>query len=200
MQRQMTFRQYRALDLTMLTGLLCLCEALIALAATRWFPGEPWTLSLTPAMTAIVMVRWGWWGAIPAGLGAVAFCVASGATAAQYMIYVVGNMLVLPLVLLLKKGWPALKEKVLLAMVYGLGAAIMMQLGRFLVALLQGTAPAMAAGFFTTDTLSTLFAVLLLWIARRLDGVLEEQRHYLSRVREEMAREKEQAGGIGSWQ
>lgn len=201
MQRQLTFRQYRGMDLTMLTGLLVVCESLIVLAATRWFPGEPYTLSLTAAVTAIVMVRWGLWGAIPAGLGALAFCIASGATAGQYLIYIGGNMLALLLARLVRgEGWQKVKGDALTALVYGAASALLMQLGRFLLACVLGTPPATAAGFITTDTLSTLFAALLVWIARRLDGVLEEQRHYLARVREEMEREREQAGGIGSWQ
>ena len=58
MKQQITFRQYRNMDLFFFTALLCLCESLIALASNRWFPGEPYTLSLTSAVTAIVMVRW----------------------------------------------------------------------------------------------------------------------------------------------
>ena len=70
MNHQITFRQYRAMDLALFSTLLCVCEALITLGATRWFPAEPWTLSLTPAVTAVVMVRWGGFAAIPAVLGA----------------------------------------------------------------------------------------------------------------------------------
>ena len=80
MKRQITLRQYRTMDLIIFTALLCICETLITLGATRWFPGEPWTLSLVPAVTAVVMVRWGGFAAIPAVLGAFVFCVASGAT------------------------------------------------------------------------------------------------------------------------
>ena len=57
MKHQITFRQYRAMDLFIFTILLCVCETLITLGATQWFPQEPWTLSLTPAITAVVMVR-----------------------------------------------------------------------------------------------------------------------------------------------
>ena len=66
MKRGITFQQYRGMDVFFFTALLCLCESLIALASTRWFPGEPYTLSLTSAVTAIVMVRWGAFAAFPA--------------------------------------------------------------------------------------------------------------------------------------
>ena len=37
-------------------------------------------------------------------------------------------------------------------------------------------------GFFTTDSLSLLFTFVIIWIARKLDGVYEDQKHYLLRI------------------
>lgn len=199
MKQQITFRQYRGMDVGIFTVLLCLCETLITLAATRWFPGEPYTLSITPAVTAIVMVRWGIWAAIPAFMGALTFCVASGATAAQYLIYCGGNLAAMVMLVYLRRfDWKRLRDQVLLAFLYGLMTALTMQLGRGLIALVLGTPVATCAGFITTDTLSALFAVLIVWIAKRLDGMLEEQKHYLLRVEEEQKREK--ARGNDPWQ
>ena len=191
MKKQISFRQYRAMDLFLFTALLCGCEALITLGATRWFPGEPYTLSITPAVTAIVMVRWGGFAAIPAVLGAVVFCFVSGAALPQYLIYCVGNLASLVLTrFLCGDGWKRLHENVLLTMLCGMTTALLMQLGRLVLGLVLGGSLQVCAGFVTTDTLSTLFAVLIVWIARRLDGMLEEQRHYLHRVAEEMERER----------
>lgn len=191
MKQQITFRQYRAMDLTMFTALLCLCESLITLGATRWFTGELYTLSITPAVTAIVMVRWGGFAAIPAVLGAFVFCLVSGATLPQYIIYCVGNLAALVLTqVLYRDRWKRLHESVLFAMLYGLLTAVLMQLGRFLLALVMGNALNVCVGFIATDVLSILFAVLIVWITRRLDGVLEEQKHYLKRVAEEMEKER----------
>lgn len=201
MKQQITFRQYRAMDLFIFSALLCICETLITLGATRWFPGEPYVLSLTPAVVAIVMVRWGGFAAIPAVLGALVFCLASGAALSQYVIYCVGNLAGLVLTqFLCRNGWKRLHENVLLAMVYGLLTALLMQLGRALVALVMGNSLGVCAAFITTDVLSVLFAVLLVWITRRLDGVLEEQKHYLKRVAEEMEKEKQsRASGLDAW-
>ena len=194
MKQQISFRQYRAMDLFLFTALLCICESLITLAATRWFTGEPYTLSITPAVTAIVMVRWGGFAAIPAVLGAFVFCLFSGATLPQYIIYCVGNLAALVLTqFLCRIGWKRLHESVLLTMLYGLLTAVLMQLGRGLLALVMGNSLALCVGFITTDTLSILFAVLIVWITRRLDGVLEEQKHYLKRVAEEMEKEQQAA-------
>lgn len=200
MKHQITFRQYRAMDLFIFTALMCVCEMLITLGATRWFPAEPYTLSLVPAVTAIVMVRWGGFAAIPAFFGAFVFCLVSGATLSQYVIYCVGNLAALALTqFLYRLGWKRLHEQVLLTLLYGLLTAVLMQLGRALLALVMGNPPAVCLGFFTTDTLSTLFAVLLVWITGRLDGMLEEQKHYLRRIAEEQEKEKE-AGGNDPWQ
>ena len=191
MRRQMTFSQYRAMDIFLFTALLCLCEALIVLGATVWFADQLYTLSLTAAVTAIVLVRWGILAAVPAVCGGFVFCLFSRATPSQYLIYCAGNLLVLALMPLVRgEGWKKLQSNVLLAMLYGLAAALLMQLGRFVIAALMGTAPAVCAGFITTDVLSTFFSVLLVWICRRLDGMLEEQRHYLIRIQEEEKRDK----------
>ena len=40
MNHRLTFRQYRQMDLTVFGAMLVVAEALIVLAATRWFPAE----------------------------------------------------------------------------------------------------------------------------------------------------------------
>ena len=57
-----------------------------------------------------------------------------------------------------------------------------MQAGRAAVSLAFGTTPAAALGFITTDTVSYIFTVVILWITSRLDGMLEDQKHYLIRI------------------
>ncbi len=195
MKHQITFRQYRAMDLAAFTVLLCIGETLITLGATLWFPGEPWVLSLTPAITAIVMVRWGAFAAIPALAGAAVFCLASGAALSQYVCYCVGNLAALALTqFLYRQGWKRLHEQVILALVYGVMTALLMQAGRALMAIIQGANLGDGLRFFTTDSLSTLFSALLVWIMRRQDGMLEEQKHYLKRIAEEQEKEKQQRG------
>ena len=45
-----------------------------------------------------------------------------------------------------------------------------------------GARPGSVVGFFTTDSLSLLFTFVIIWIARKLDGVYEDQKHYLLRL------------------
>ena len=189
----MTFRRYRMMDLCIFTVMLCICETLIVKASTIWFPQQPYTLSLTPAVTAVVMVRWGLPAAIPAVCGALVLCAFSGAAPMQYLVYGVGNLLCLALLPAIRRWtWKALHDHVLLAMAYGLAAALAMQLGRAAIALASGSSLSVSLGFITTDVLSVLFSALIVWICRRLDGMLEDQRHYIERIHEEMIR----SGGI----
>ncbi len=193
MNKGISFKQYRSMDVTFITSLLCICEALIVLAATRWFPAQPYALSLTPAITAIVMMRWGAFAAVPALAGGMVFCLLSGAAPAHYIIYCLGNLTALVLIFFIRRvTWQKIKENVLLCMLYGFLAAVTMQLGRAVIALMFGHSPIECLGFITTDVLSTLFSVVLLWIMRRLDGMIEEQTHYLSRIQQE----KDQGKGV----
>ena len=70
----------------------------------------------------------------------------------------------------------------ILSVCFGVGTLLLMQLGRALTALAMGTDFQTCLGFFTTDALSLLFTGLIIWIARRLDGIFENQRHYLLRI------------------
>ena len=60
-----------------------------------------------------------------------------------------------------------------------------MQAGRAAVALVTGTPPEALVLYITTDIITYLFTALILWIASRLDGVLEDQPHYVRRIAEE---------------
>lgn len=181
-KRQRSWKEYRAIDLALLGAALAVFEFLIVQASNRWFPDQPFTVSLAAAVTAIVYMRWGPWGAVHTVEAGLVFCYFSGATGEQYLIYCVGNLLSLAVVPLMYKvgkervrtGWLAL---VIPALVWALMAA-----GRGLMALLLGKGPAAAIGFFTTDSLSLLFTLVIVWIAKRLDGIYEDQKHYLLRV------------------
>lgn len=193
MKHAISFKQYRGMDVFFFTSLLCICESLIILAATRWFPAQPYTLSLVPAVTAIVMMRWGLFAAIPSAAGAVIYCLLSGAGWQHYAIYMIGNLAALALVPFIRRvTWKRIHDNVLLCMAYGLMTALIMQAMRAVISLILGRSAIAALGFITTDILSTLFSVLLCWMMRRLDGMLEDQEHYLIRVQ----KEQEQGKGV----
>ena len=93
MKRQLTLAEYRSLDLTLFAVILAVCEYIITLAAIRWFPGQLYTVSLSAALCAIVLMRWGPWAGLHALLGGTAFWLASGGTPRQLAVYALGNPL-----------------------------------------------------------------------------------------------------------
>lgn len=183
MKRQFSFQQYRAIDLAMFAVLLCITETMIVKAATWWFPDQLYTVSVVGAVTAIVLMRWGPWAAIHAVLGGAVFCLASHGSAKQLLIYCAGNLFSLAMLLPLKYlGGERIRLDPFLSVLFGVCTLLLMQLGRALVAFALGTEFQTCLGFFTTDALSLLFTGLILWVARRLDGIFENQRHYLLRI------------------
>ena len=192
MQRQRSWKEYRLIDLAMFAVLTAVFEFLIVRAANWWFPDQLFVVSLAAPLTAIVYMRWGVWGAIHAVESGIVFSLVSGGTGEQLLIYGLGNLLSLTAVLLLRAVG---KEKVRtggLALIFPLLVLLAMQAGRALVAIVLGTSPAAALAFFTTDSLSYIFTLVIVWIAKRLDGVYEDQKHYLLRLKEQ---EEQKKGG-----
>ena len=183
MNRQYSFSQYRGIDLTLFAVILCVSETLIVRAASYWYADQLYTVSVVGAVTAIVLMRWGPWAAIHAGLGGLVFALASGGSARQILIYSAGNMLSLLILLPLRAlGKERVRNDGFLSVGFGLAVLLLMQLGRALAAFAMGTAFRSCLGFFTTDALSLLFTGVIVWIARRLDGIFEDQKHYLLRI------------------
>ncbi len=196
MEKQRTIGQYRLIDLSIFALMLILAETLIVSAATRWFPGQPYTLSAVPAVAAIVMMRWGPWAGVHAALGGAVFCLASGASASQWVIYCIGNLAGLGSLLLIR--WltgRGIREDGLKTLIFGMLTALLMQAGRGIASLAFGATGADLIRFFTTDVISVLFAAVVVWIAKQQDGVFEDQKEYLLRIsREEDEKEYDDEG------
>ena len=71
-----------------------------------------------------------------------------------------------------------------------LGTQLLMQLGRAGIAVLMGHPAEVCIRFITTDFLSCLFTALIIWIIRRVEGLFEDQKHYLLRIQEEQTVER----------
>lgn len=191
MKGSKAYARYRLIDLGLFAVMLTVFEGILVMASTRWFPQEPYTVSVTAAVTAIVLMRWGPWAAVHALLGGFAFCMASGAAPRQYWIYCGGNLLSLAALALRKGlGEENIRTDALKSLLLGLTVVLLMDAGRALLSLLTGAALSSALGFFTTDVVTVLFTLMIVWIVRRLDGVWEDQEHYLLRLREEQERER----------
>lgn len=190
--KNISFNQYRVIDLTILAVVTAVFEAITAFAATKWFPGELYAVSPTIAMACIVMMRWNGFAAINAALGGMSFCLASGATEKQILIYVVGNCFALLALLLFKLlGKNKIKDRFYFTLLFVLTAYIGAQIGRWLVGLACGGAADSIIMFLTTDMLSLLFSVVIVLISRKADGLFEDQKSYL--IRMDKAKKKKEA-------
>ena len=187
----MTLKQYRNMDLFLFAVMLILSESLIVNAAIRWFPDQLYTVSVCAAIVSIVMMRWGSWAAIHAVLGGLVYCFWAGGSSRQYLIYGIGNLLSLLSMLMFRLfGKERIHENVLLTLLFGLCTQLFMQLGRACISLVMGASVESGFRFITTDALSGLFTMVIVWIAARLDGVFEDQISYLLRVHKELEAEK----------
>ncbi len=183
MNRQRTFKEYKIIDLGLWAIIMAIFEFLIVMARNWWFPTEIYTVSLEAAVTAIVFMRWGFWGGIHALVGGFVFCTFSQGSRDQYIIYCLGDLLSMVAVFMLRGlGKERVRQDVRLTLLFAFLVQFLMQAGRALVALAFGNAPGVVFGFFTTDSLSYVFTLVIIWIARKLDGVYEDQKHYLLRL------------------
>ena len=187
MNRHYSVSTYRAIDLTLFAVILFVFESvIIRVASSPVFRDQAFTVSLAAAITSIVFIRWGYWGGIHAALAGLVLCVLSSGSLSQLAVYVIGNLFSLAAVPFIRKAGP---EKMLrskfLYLLTGLGVLLLMQFGRSVVSLILGSGWAEAFRFFTTDSLSAVFTLVILWIAHRLDGICEDQLRYLTRVNRE---------------
>lgn len=191
MSRQISFSQYRAIDLSILSVVLAVCQFLTQMAVSFWFPEQLYVVSPVAGMTALVMMRWSGWAAIPAGLGGVLFVWLSGGNLQQMLIYVLGNLASLLALFLFKLfGKEKIRKDGFLAVVFAIAVQLLMQLGRAAMALVLGHSAEACIGFITTDILSMLFTVFIIWTARRIEGLFEDQKNYLLRIQREQQVER----------
>ncbi len=186
----LSVKQYRNIDLTIMLIMLAAAEAVITIAAKEWFPLENYALSPTVAIVCIVMMRWGPFAAIHAVGGGLALCIASGASPSQYVVYCIGNCFALVALLLFKAlGKEKIRSKLTLSFLFTFAAFCAVQIGRWLVGLFFGAALGDIVLLFAKDSLSLVFALLAIFVARRVDGLFEDQMSYLVRTQSERKKE-----------
>lgn len=186
----LSFKQYKAVDLGIWVVILCVFEALVTFAAKKWFPMQLYSLSPTVTVLCIVIMRWDGFAAIHAIAGGLAFCLAGGADASQFVIYCVGNCFAMLSLLLFKAiGKEKIRNKASLTLVFTVAVYCLTQIGRWIVSLFFGSSLSSVIDFFATDPISLLFAVVVVLIARNADGLFEDQKSYLIRTQDERNRQ-----------
>lgn len=191
MNRQISFGQYRAIDLSILMAILVVCQYLTHLATSFWYPEQLYVVSPVGGMVALVMMRWGGYAAVHAALGGLMYAALQGGSWHQLLIYGVGNLAsLLALGMFKLYGKERVRKDGFLSAVFAIAVQLLMQLGRAGAAALFGYPAAASLGFITTDLLSILFTVFIVWIVRRIEGLFEDQKNYLLRIQREQQVER----------
>ena len=184
--KRITVEQYRNVDLMMWIVMTLIFETITTMATIKWFYLQPVALSVTLALVCAVMMRWNGYAAIIAAIGGLVVCIISGANIEQYIIYCIGNMFALIAMPLMKHlGKEKIQNGFLNKVLFATVAYVGMVLGRWIISLFFGGDFTAFTVYITTDIMSLLFAVMILHILGKCDGMIEDQKAYLQRVWEE---------------
>lgn len=192
MQKNLTYQQYRTADVTLLTAVCCIFEALVTTAAIKWFPEQPYSVSIVYAFMALVAMRWGGHVAFTAVAGALAHCISAGDSAKAYVVMLIGNACCLFVMFLHKLiGKQKIRNDAWLTALYVAVIFVFVSLGRFAMQLCFAVSPIDALRAVLYDVLSLVFSLVIVLICRKQDGLFEDQKTYLLRLDEERKRKQQ---------
>ena len=181
--KQITFQQYRTIDILILVALTTIFEGIATLATAKWFALQPVAISIGLAMICILMMRWGVRAVFAAFASGFVFCILSGGTLQQFVIYCIGNMgALLGMAWFKVFGKEGIRKSLWLITLFVSTAYIGEILGRSIFAVLFGDPVTTIVTFLTTDIMSLVFAVLVVALFRNTEGMLEDQKAYLLRL------------------
>ena len=179
----MSYKQYRSVDLTAFVLMYALCEYLVVKAATDWF-SEPYSISIMLPLLLIVMMRWDKFCLIQAIISAILFVFYQKGNISQYLIYLCGNLgFMLELLYVYRVGKEKIRSSFLYSAIYVISGFALMELFRGIASMvILGSSLKIVLQFVFTDMLSLVFTFLVIIIVRQVEGLFEDQKHYLIRL------------------
>ena len=181
-------RQYRATDLFLFAAIFVVFDLLSHFAAVLLPEAAMYMFALTVPMVVLVMMRWGWWSVFFAvGDGLLLTVLNSPAVWQNYLIYGIGHAAILLLLIPLHYiGKQKIAGKWYLSALLVILAWILMNLaitvlqtvfgGDFVQSFLANI------GFGLNGLLALALGIVIILVLRRLDGMFEDQVHYLKRL------------------
>jgi len=193
--RLISIRQYRLTDLFLFAVILVIAE-LLAFFAPKMFPqNADFTFSLMVPIVLLVMMRWGWQSVLYAAGDGLLICLlhmgGENFNNRLFAVYIIGNAFI-ALMLLATKFFG--KEKIAGKWYFSVLFVVLGWLSVFLGRAVVGAC--FGLGFVNVmigqlgDLVSLAVGIVLVVVLRRLDGMFEDQKHYLIRLdneRREMA-------------
>ena len=188
---QITFKQYRSIDLTLICVITAVFETVATLATNKWFNLQAMAISIMLTMTCIALMRWSAYAVIPSVIGSLIFCIVSSATPIQYIIYCGGSVFsLLSLVIIKRIGKEKLRHDFVWRLIFVSFTYLSIVFGRWLISLIFEPSLMSLLTFITTDILSRLFAVVVMSLLKGADGMIEDQKEYLLRLDRESKEEE----------
>ena len=200
--RLISIKQYRLTDLFLFAVITVIGE-LVVHFANKAFGDSAVTYRITFVLpiTLLVMMRWGWFSVFYALADGVLCCILNGGGWQSYIIYPLGFAFAEFLLILIKfTGKEKIAGKWYFSALFVLAGWVLMNFGLtvLMAAFGNGFVNSLAAnfGFGITGLMSLALALLIILVMRRLDGMFEDQKHYLLRLDEER-REKARRDEFG---
>ena len=199
--RFISYRQYKYTDLFFFALILGISELLIFCAYRFWFQSavDKYYINFMLAIALTVIIRWGWVGGIYAVIDGAVQCAIQGGSWQAYISYITGSACILSVLLLIKlMGKERICGKWYFSLVYILVGWVSVNFGITCMSAIFGenflAALGVSFGVGVYGFLSLAVAVVVIMILRRLDGMFEDQKHFLirqDRERKELARRDE---------
>lgn len=182
MKKNMSLGTYRFVDIFVFTVLMILFEFL----ATNFVDTSLYSVSLFIPLTLIVMMRWNIWSIIIIIASAITYVYANNGTSDNYLIYIIGDLFILFNLLWLIKYKQNIKEKNYMCIIYVISGYFLVEVGRSIVSACLGyDFFKILLSFLGTDSLSVLVGLVVILIARKQNGLFEDQIEYLKRINAE---------------
>ena len=186
--RFISLRQYKYTDLFFFALVLGISELLVFCAIELWFKRsvDKFYVNFMLAISLTVIMRWGWIGVFYAVVDGVVQCAIGNGSWQSYIIYIIGTACILSVLLLLKfVGKERIRGKWYLTLVYIITGWVSVNLGISCVSAIFGenflSALGTSFGLGVYGLFSLAVTIIAVMIMRRLDGMFEDQKHYLVR-------------------
>lgn len=182
--RLISFKQYRFTDLFLFAVILAVFELILHFAFIAFEGnGAFFTFSPMVPIVLLVLMRWNWYAVFYAVGDGLLYCILNGGSWQSYLIYCIGNAFIMLLLIYNRfVGKERVTQKAVLSLLYVVLGWLATILGRAVVAACVGINFADALTGQLYELISLLIGILIVMLMRRLDGMFEDQKHYLKRI------------------
>lgn len=183
--RLISLRQYCLTDLFLFAVILVVFELILHYAMIAY--NGNFTFSPLVPIVLLVMMRWGWPSVFYALGDGLLYCLLNRNNAEfvpqHYGIYIIGNAFIMLLLLMTRfMGKERIAKKWYFSALFVIAGWAAVVSGRAIVSacFLRGFTGALLDGL--RDGFSLAIGLVIILVMRRLDGMFEDQKHYLRRL------------------